>query len=355
MIKRNLKIIFITQTVDQADDLLAAVHDWLERLAKKVEKLYVICLEKGEVNLPDNCRVISLGKEKYPSKLIYFWKFYRSLVPLILKKQADGVFVHMNEIYVHLAYPLASFKKIPIFWWKTHGHLSRKSKKAVGKVRKIFTASEESFPLETDKKIVTGHGIDTDRFGLRSGYPEEVKKILWVGRIMPVKHLEVLIEAADILINQQKLALSFEVVGSAPKADYLESLKRKIKELDLDDYFKFFGPIPNRDLVSYYQSADILVSTSDTRSLDKTVLEAMSSGTLVINSNFSFKEMFREMPLCQFEQNQSKELSDKIKQAINLPASERKELGFKLREIVVKNHQVDNLIDKFVNYISEYA
>ena len=61
------------------------------------------------------------------------------------------------------------------------------------------------------------------------------------------------------------------------------------------------------------------------------------------------------MPLCQFEQNQSKELSDKIKQAINLPASERKELGFKLREIVVKNHQVDNLIDKFVNYISEYA
>jgi len=64
MDKTDLKILYITQKVDYQDDLLGAVHAYIASLAKQAERLYVVCLFKGEARLPANCQVFSLGKEK---------------------------------------------------------------------------------------------------------------------------------------------------------------------------------------------------------------------------------------------------------------------------------------------------
>ena len=59
-----MKLLIITQKVDINDPVLGFFHRWLEEFAKHYEFVTVICLEKGEHRLPENVKVLSLGKEK---------------------------------------------------------------------------------------------------------------------------------------------------------------------------------------------------------------------------------------------------------------------------------------------------
>lgn len=54
----------VTQKVDVNDPILGFFHRWVEEFAKHFERITVICLQKGEYNLPANVKVFSLGKEE---------------------------------------------------------------------------------------------------------------------------------------------------------------------------------------------------------------------------------------------------------------------------------------------------
>src|SRR3989338_3997811 len=97
-----MKLLIITQKVDKNDPILGFFHRWLEEFAKNVEKLTVICLGKGEYDLPENVRVLSLGKESGHSKIKYLRRFYKYI--WMERKNYDAVFVHMNPEYVILGW-----------------------------------------------------------------------------------------------------------------------------------------------------------------------------------------------------------------------------------------------------------
>jgi hypothetical protein len=59
-----MKLLIITQKVDINDPILGFFHRWIEEFAKHCEKITVICLYKGTYNLPNNVKVLSLGKEE---------------------------------------------------------------------------------------------------------------------------------------------------------------------------------------------------------------------------------------------------------------------------------------------------
>ena len=82
----------------------------------------------------------------------------------------------------------------------------------------FVTASRESYRLSSDKVIVTGHGIDTERFRplAESGKSRKEQALLSVGRISPRKNYETLIKAMDILVHKRKhAALTLMIVGGA--------------------------------------------------------------------------------------------------------------------------------------------
>ncbi len=58
-----MKLLIITQKVDMNDDVLGFMHGWVEEFSKNCEKVVVICLQKGEHDLTNNVKVLSLGKE----------------------------------------------------------------------------------------------------------------------------------------------------------------------------------------------------------------------------------------------------------------------------------------------------
>src|SRR3989344_9447325 len=154
------KLLIITQKVDKNDQLLGFFIDWIKRLALKFDKITILCLEKGEFSLPENVRVVSLGKDRGTSKPIQSFNFYKN----IFKNDYDAVFVHMNPIWVILGGPSWKIMHKKIFFWYTHKAVTPKLRLAEKFADVIFTASKESFRLPSKKVIVTGHGIDTGLF-----------------------------------------------------------------------------------------------------------------------------------------------------------------------------------------------
>jgi len=113
-----MKLLIITQKVDINDDILGFFHGWIEKLAEKFEQIIVICLQKGKYNLPDNVKVLSLGKEQYLyhshiiRRLVFLYNFYKDIFRE--RKNYDTILVHMNPIYVLLG---------GLFWklWRKNG------------------------------------------------------------------------------------------------------------------------------------------------------------------------------------------------------------------------------------------
>ena len=73
-----MKLLILTQKVDKNDDVLGFFHGWILEFAKNYEKVTVICLYEGKHDLPENVKVLSLGKERGVSKLKYILNFYKA-------------------------------------------------------------------------------------------------------------------------------------------------------------------------------------------------------------------------------------------------------------------------------------
>ena len=345
-----MRLLIITQKVDARDQLLGFFIDWIKKFSEKFERVTVLCLEKGEFSLPKNVEVISLGKDGGYPKIGQLFTFYFLLFTL----KYDAVFVHMNPIWVILGGMSWRLMNKKIFFWYTSGGVTTKLKLAEKWADVIFTASKESFRLPSKKVIVTGHGIDTRLFqpsekhapygseASRSGLKVESRKlmILSIGRIAPVKNYETLIDAAKNL-KDKGFDFSVTMIGEAPldsDAHYLTSLKLKVESLKLEDNFHFVGKVNHKDLPSYYQSHDIFIHLSKTGSLDKTILEAMACGVKVLSSSDSARFFLSSELL--FNESNSSELADKIMAVKDKPTNPV------LRDYVIKNHNLDILIEK---------
>ncbi|MCG2694872.1 glycosyltransferase family 4 protein [Candidatus Parcubacteria bacterium] len=351
-------ILIVTQKVDINDDILGFFHGWILEFAKNYEKVTVICLEKGDYDLPVNVKVLSLGKEKLKTKnsklktyrsFLYIKNFFKYIWQE--RKNYDKVFVHMNPEYVVLGGLFWKIWKKKIALWYTHKNVDLKLKIAEKLVNIIFTASKESFRLESKKLRIVGHGIDIDKFIPDRNYlkKDNFFEIVTIGRISTTKNQFLMIEAINLLIEQDIKNFIFNIVG-APITDvdkkYYEELKEYIEENKLENFVKFIGSVSHAEILPYYQKSDIFVNLSDTGSIDKVVLEAMSCGVYVLTSNDAFKSILPNEFL--LEKN-LEILASKIKNFIKQGREEKSMIIKKLRDIVVENNSLPELIKKIKN------
>ena len=344
-----MKLLIITQRVDINDDNLGFFHGWIEGLAQRTEKLYVVCLSEGEHRFPENVEVYSMGKEGGANKAVQFFRLQKYLIRNLNK--ADGIFVHMAPIYAILSFPIATLLRKKILMWYTHKSQNWKLWFAEKLVGRIYTASVESFRIGSKKVKATGHGIDIQLFKpdkLSNG----VFRILTAGRIEPSKDLETQICALDILVNQEGIKnIEMTILGSGQLDYYEKKIRALIYEKKLGDYVRFLGSIPNRKMPAYYNKSDLFINSGRTGGVDKAVLEAMACATPVIVSNEAFYPMFsKSNQSLLFKEGDYRGLSEGIKHILLMDEGKRLELGTYLRSIVKENHNLDNLIEKIVSY-----
>ena len=343
-----MRLLVITQKVDVNDQVLGFMIGWLEALAKQAKSLEVICLEKGDYKLPDNVRVYSLGKEKGQSRLKYLFNFYRFLWQL--RHRYDAVWVHMNQIYIILGYPLWFLGKKKISLWYAHGSVSFSLRLASKLAGVIFTSSASGFRLASGKVKIVGQGIDTDLFNFEPNAPREAGLMVNVGRLSSVKKQKELIVGLSTINN---LPWRLEFFGSPiTLADqlYTQELASTIAQLNLSERVTLAGSVSHYLLPARLREAEVFVTMSRTGSLDKAVLEAMSSGVIPVTLGETFRPILGPYGHILASSSET-DLVNNLVQVISWSETEKKACRQILRQEIVNNHSLKRLMTEIVTVL----
>jgi len=164
-----------------------------------------------------------------------------------------------------------------------------------------------------EKMVIIPNGIPEEFFELKNRSNEE-SKILFLGRVSPVKDLETLIRAAK-KINSKTL---LEIVGPYEE-NYLKKLKKLVKELNVEENIVFLPPIYNlNEKIKKIDSARVFVLPSKREGMPQSLIEAMAREKVVIASdNQGSKELIKNGKNGYlFKKGNVKELAKKIELAL---------------------------------------
>lgn len=347
--KKNLLI--ITQKVDKTDPVLGFFHNWIIEFSKNLEKVNVICLEKGEYDLPQNVKVFSLGKENGVSKIKYVLNFYKYIWKL--RGEYKSVFVHMNQEYVLLGRVFWRIFGKKVLMWRNHPSGNLLTKISVLFSDKVYCTSRDSFTNRFKKTEVMPVGINV---------PDEIENnfrventILSAGRISPVKNIEDIISAFSKIIKV-KNNVRLSVVGSPTKRkideDYYNSIINLAKDLP-KDLITFSGSVPPEELKNFFKRHDIFINGTTPGSFDKTILEAVSLGcvSFVCQDIWQGTEFSYLKNHFYFEYKNTEELSKKVLKFLSLEKDEKMKLRKEYFSFVFKYHSLQSLVEKVIKDI----
>ncbi len=273
---KNFRLLFVTQVVDHEDPVLGFVIRWIKEFVNQGVKLTVFARKLKLRDLPASVTGFDLGQPKI-RRIVKLW--YYSIKH---RKDYDVVLVHMTPEILVLGWPVWVLLGKRVLLWYMHRSVTWWLKVALWMSRKTFTGSDLSLRVNTPKKVVVGHGIDTDQFK-----PLDVQRqpeVLWVSRIQPRKRLEDSLNFMSEFRHQNPdVNWTMRVIGSAQgHEDYLADMQREVERLGMADKIKFEGPMEHDALPEVFAKAAVFISTSQTGSLDKVVLESLACGTPVL-------------------------------------------------------------------------
>lgn len=267
----------------------------LSKLGHKVA-VFSSNLEKGTDRIAEpksqmgNVSIYRFPTKKYPfSKNVLHFDFSKQLKIL----SPDLVITHLLHPHSFQALKICNSMNIPIFL-VTHAPFNVKRKfplnlltkiwnykvkKNINKFDKIISITNWEIPylekLVADKNKITyiPNGIPKEFFEQKE--IKEQKKVLFLGRIAPVKNLEILISSAKKLPK-----IKFSIVGSSEK-QYLEKLKQTAPK-----NITFYPPIYDlKEKIKLIDEHKIFVLPSLREAMPQVLIEAMSRGKIVISSN----------------------------------------------------------------------
>jgi glycosyltransferase involved in cell wall biosynthesis len=226
-----------------------------------------------------------------------------------------------------------------------------------------FTEKKTHEVYPSNRSIVISPGVDVNRF-----YPQtrianlrhnldiaaDDTFILAIGKFIPRKGFEYLIEAFNHIVHQRKIAnIKLRIAGRGPLRSKYENM---IDQYLLGDYIGFLEYIKDEDIPSYYSEADIFVLPSiidergDTEGLGVVFLEANACKTPVIGSRVGgILDVIQDSKNGYLvEQKNPLDLAEKI-----IRLSDKKELASKMgengRKLVEKKFNWETLAHKIID------
>lgn len=218
--------------------------------------------------------------------------------------------------------------------WKIRSYLSNF-------IITINTEMRNYFRYKKNQKLIP-LGLDTayynpDLFPKKS--ERSIFKIITVANLVPVKGIEVLIQAIQSLNNTQ---IHLEVLGD-DRDSYANELKQLVKELHLENQISFLGK--HTDVRPFLVQADLYVIPSKKEGMPMALVEAMTMGLPVLGSDISgINFVLKDFSELLFQASNTKELAEKILSFYSKTQSDRQEVGQKLRDYCVVHFSMEKFI-----------
>jgi len=171
-----------------------------------------------------------------------------------------------------------------------------------------------------------------------------------ISRISPEKNILDGIKIIEKVIKQIPNA-TLTIVGGGDDKHYIDSIKGYIKTRNLDKNVKMVGF--KKDVVPYYQSADVMLLTSKAEGFCLSLFESKICGLPLVTYELPNLDAIREgKGMFVVPQNDIEEAAEKIVQILSNPDL-KKSMGEEARQSIEKMYP--NNLDKHWNHIFEYA
>ena len=276
------------------------VQDIAEGLKDKVDMTVLACQPKGKtvkekINDIDVIKASSIGKYfSMPISFSFFKYFYK------LSKNNDIVHLHMPFPLGDLACFLSRYKGKLVVWW--HSDIVKQKKLmffykplmnwVLRRANLIIVATEGHIKSSKylkkykDKCKIIPFGIDIKKYPKQNKkiltnllYNKTNKKILFVGRLVYYKGIEVLIDAFKNIKNCELF-----IVGDGALKNLLI---QKTTQYKIQNIVHFMGRLGDEDLRQAFSDCDIFVlpSIENSEAFGLVQLEAMVYEKPVINTS----------------------------------------------------------------------
>lgn len=138
---------------------------------------------------------------------------------------------------------------------------------------------EELTHIKYNNGIIIPSGIETNH--PHQFRDSKILRILFVGRLVPVKRIDNLIVAISLMSEKERAHICLDIVGDGYEQD---KLKQLVKEKNLQGKIRFFGF--QKETERFYKQANIFILPSDSEGFPIALLEAMSYGLPCITNDF---------------------------------------------------------------------
>ena len=150
-------------------------------------------------------------------------------------------------------------------------------------IKSLFTIKDEKIELFYENGIDDSFIKNETKAGKIDDGNNAIINLLFVGRLVPYKGADILIEAISQLEQSIQDKIKLTIVGDGPE---INTLQNQVSKLYLDKKVNFTGWIEQQATVGYYRDSDVFCFPSVREFGGAVVLEAMANGLpcIVINN-----------------------------------------------------------------------
>lgn len=202
----------------------------------------------------------------------------------------------------------------------------------------------KEYGVDPNEVTVIANGVDENLFTPTQNKIGE-RYILFTGRLGYRKGLFDLIECGRHICKEYT-DVSFVIPG---KGNLLDKLQKRVKEMGLQERFKFLGYVNREKLIQLYQNATVYVMPSHYEGLPTVLLEAMACGLPVVATAVS-----GNLDVVSDGENgilippkEPKKMADAISMLLDDDKTRRR-LGESARRTIEERYTWDEISDKII-------
>lgn len=320
-------------------------------------------------------KYVYINPEMFSGFKIRFPEITKQIIKVIKERNISLIHIHGIWRPINLAGVKAGRQcKIPIVmtthgmlnpWlWNKQGIIKYIKKKIYFHVmvKRIIKSDVNMHVITEREKIVVGrlfpklkivtipNAVDTSDYSFKNEYKEKGRineTILFLGRLHPIKGIEILLEAFWRASLPKKWKLS--IAGPVYKPKYSEKLKKIIKKYELEDRVCILGPVVGTEKRKLLSKSWILVLPSYSEVIGMVNLEAAMHKTPSITTY--------ETGLSNWEsgggiliQPDVIELEEALKKVAGWTIEERLRIGKEAQKYIENSYSWNTVIPKWKNY-----
>ena len=368
MVQKKIKILFTIPNFDTAGSG-KVVYDLVNNLDRSIFEPEICCFHDKGVFIKE-IEKLNVKIHLFPFAIDYrpFITFpFRLLKTIRFFRKHQFDLIHSWHWSSDFSEPLAAklagvpwiMTKKSMGWgnkaWKWRSFLSSKIITINSDMKALYSEKYikkiDAIPLGVDVNYYTPQFKNSESFSKEIGVNENDFVIVSVVNLIPVKGMEVLINAIKELNNP---SIKLLIVGN-DKGDYANELKKLAEGIKT---IQFLGK--KLDVRPYHKIADAFVipTLELGEGLPVAPLEAMASGKIVIGSNVSgVKDVLEPFPTCMFEPNNVESLKECILYVMKMSKEKQIQLEKEMRSRAEKTYSIEKFMkahtDLYTNMISK--